>query len=145
MLPGLKKGWELAPQYFCTPLPCCKRHAKAFFDINTQKKRSFYMSRRNACYHSEEIAPFTVESFQFFTIEFNSKCPRLFTCSSLPWWVGAERWVIVAPFWNFLRIVRRVSLALLMLSPKISHYLWPQHRLCLLGWWSFSGLKLRQP
>ena len=57
MLPGFKKGWELAPQYFCTPLPCCKRHAKAFFDRNTQKKRRFSMSRRNACYHSEEIAP----------------------------------------------------------------------------------------
>ena len=57
MLPGLKEGWELAPQYFCTPLPCWKKHAKAFFDRNTQKKVSFFMSRRNACYQSEEIAP----------------------------------------------------------------------------------------
>ena len=57
MLPGLKKLWELAPQYFCTPVPCSKRHAKAFFDINTQKKIFFFMSRRNAWYQTEEIAP----------------------------------------------------------------------------------------
>ena len=57
MLPGLKKGWELAPQNFCTPLPYWKKHAKDFFDLNTQKKVSFLMSRRNACYQTEEIAP----------------------------------------------------------------------------------------
>ena len=57
MLPGLKKGWELAPQNFCTPLPYWKKHAKAFFGRNTQKKVNFFMSRRNACYQTEEIAP----------------------------------------------------------------------------------------
>ena len=57
LLPGLKEGWELAPQYFCTPLPCWKKHARAFFDRNTQKKVSFFMSRRNAWYRTEEIAP----------------------------------------------------------------------------------------
>ena len=57
MLPGLKKGWELAQQYSCTLLPCWKKHAKAFIDRNTQKKVSFFMSRRNACNQTEEIVP----------------------------------------------------------------------------------------
>ena len=57
MILGFKNWWELAPQHFCTPLPCRKTHAKAFFDRNTQKKMSFFMSRRDALYTFEEIAP----------------------------------------------------------------------------------------
>ena len=63
MLPGLKKGWELALQYFCTPLPCWKKYLKTFFDRETQKKVSFFMSRRNACYQTEEIAPMMEDDF----------------------------------------------------------------------------------
>ena len=67
MLPGLKKGWELAPQNFCTPLPYWKKHAKAFFGRNTQKKVNFFMSRRNACYQTEEIAPWVGWGAQSFS------------------------------------------------------------------------------
>ena len=30
MILGFKNWWELAPQHFCTPLPCRKTRAKAF-------------------------------------------------------------------------------------------------------------------
>ena len=57
MILGFKKWRELAPHLFCTPLPCRKTHAKAFFDRNTQKKMIFFMSRRDALYTFEEITP----------------------------------------------------------------------------------------
>ena len=73
MILGFKKWWELAPHLFCTPLQCRKTHAKAFFDRNTQKKMSFFMSRRDALYTFEEIAPncqhpMLLENFDFQTI-----------------------------------------------------------------------------
>ena len=51
-------AWELAPYFFQTPLPSGKGHAKAFLNRNKNMKNNFCMSRTNARYRSDRIAPY---------------------------------------------------------------------------------------
>ena len=50
-------AWEVAPYFFQTPLPSGKGHAKAFLNRNKNMKNNFCMSRTNARYRSDRIAP----------------------------------------------------------------------------------------
>ena len=52
-------AWELAPYFFQNPLSSGKGHAKAFLNKNENMKNNFCMSRTNARYRSDRIAPFT--------------------------------------------------------------------------------------
>ena len=50
-------AWELAPYFFQNPLSSGKGHAKAFLNRNENMKNNFCMSRTNARYRSDRIAP----------------------------------------------------------------------------------------
>ena len=50
-------AWELAPYFFQNPLLSGKGHAKAFLNRNKNMKNNFCMSRTNARYRSDRIAP----------------------------------------------------------------------------------------
>ena len=52
-----KKGWELAPYHFCLLLTHTNKHAKAFYNRTLNKKIHISMSRTDAWYKTEEIAP----------------------------------------------------------------------------------------
>ena len=52
-----KKGWELAPYHFCLLLTHTNKHAKAFYNRNLNTKIHISMSRTDAWYKTEEIAP----------------------------------------------------------------------------------------
>ena len=50
-------AWELAPYFFQNHLSIGKGHAKAFLNRNENMKKNFCMSRTNARYQSDQIAP----------------------------------------------------------------------------------------
>ena len=50
-------AWELAPYFFQNHLSIGKGHAKAFLNRNENMKKNFCMSRTNARYQSDRIAP----------------------------------------------------------------------------------------
>ena len=56
-----KKRWELAPYNFCLLLTHTNKHAKAFYNRALNKKIHISMSRTDAWYKTEEIAPLRQE------------------------------------------------------------------------------------
>ena len=73
-------AWELAPYFFQNHLSIGKGHAKAFLNRNENMKKNFCMSRTNARYQSDQIAP-GVLVYQY---TWQLSLSGVFSCS-LPW------------------------------------------------------------